>query len=278
MPVPASINDLSTTASSNSPAGSETPQDGDNYLRTLSSFIAELRDKLNGTDDGVSLDDATLNGTTTVTGHLIGTTALFAGFVEVEDLQVNSTAQVSTLNVLGNLTVDQDVQISDDLTVTDNVTIGGFLVIAEGLSVGNTDSASTTRLDHYLEDTFTPGAAFGGGTTGITYNANTGGNYTRTGDRVSVDLRVRLSSKGSSSGSATITGLPIAAASTGPAQQALSVYCSSMTGLTGAVKAITNTGSTNISLVQSSSSGDIPITEVVFTNSADIYVTGVYRV
>lgn len=49
MPVPSSINSLSTTASSNSPAGSETPADGDNYIRTLSAFIATLRDQLNGT-------------------------------------------------------------------------------------------------------------------------------------------------------------------------------------------------------------------------------------
>lgn len=44
MPVPASINDLSTTAGNNSPAGSESPTTTDDYLRTLSAFIALLRD------------------------------------------------------------------------------------------------------------------------------------------------------------------------------------------------------------------------------------------
>ena len=45
MPVPASINDLSTTAGSNSPAGGENPfPDLDNHLRALASFIAVLRD------------------------------------------------------------------------------------------------------------------------------------------------------------------------------------------------------------------------------------------
>lgn len=42
MPVPSLVTDLSTTASSNSPAGSETPADGDNYLRALSAFIAQI--------------------------------------------------------------------------------------------------------------------------------------------------------------------------------------------------------------------------------------------
>jgi hypothetical protein len=44
MPIPASINDLSTTAGSNSPAGSESPSLIDDYLRTYASYIAQLRD------------------------------------------------------------------------------------------------------------------------------------------------------------------------------------------------------------------------------------------
>lgn len=45
MPVPASINDLSTTAASNSPGGGENPfPDLDNHIRAAYSFIAALRD------------------------------------------------------------------------------------------------------------------------------------------------------------------------------------------------------------------------------------------
>lgn len=44
MPVPASINDLSTVPGSNSPPGSESPGLIDDYLRTHASFIATLRD------------------------------------------------------------------------------------------------------------------------------------------------------------------------------------------------------------------------------------------
>jgi hypothetical protein len=45
MPVPATIDDLSTTESSNFPAGTETPKSADNYLRAHASFIAQLRDE-----------------------------------------------------------------------------------------------------------------------------------------------------------------------------------------------------------------------------------------
>lgn len=44
MPVPTSINDLSTTASLNSPAGSESPAILDDIQRAHASFIASLRD------------------------------------------------------------------------------------------------------------------------------------------------------------------------------------------------------------------------------------------
>ncbi|WP_393922888.1 hypothetical protein [Pseudomonas fluorescens] len=44
MPLPSSINDLSTSAGSNSPAGSESPSTIDDYLRVYASYIAQLRD------------------------------------------------------------------------------------------------------------------------------------------------------------------------------------------------------------------------------------------
>lgn len=44
MPVPTLISELSQTAGSNSPAGSESPTSADDYLRTYASFIATLRD------------------------------------------------------------------------------------------------------------------------------------------------------------------------------------------------------------------------------------------
>lgn len=72
MPVPSTINDLSTTAGSNYPSGSETPTEGDNYLRTLSSFIALLRDKLNGTSATGTIKDATHSGNPA--GTILGST------------------------------------------------------------------------------------------------------------------------------------------------------------------------------------------------------------
>lgn len=72
MPIPSSINDLSTTASSNSPAGGDSPGDGDDFIRALSSFVALLRDKLNGTSATGTVKQPVFDGT--ATGSLIGAT------------------------------------------------------------------------------------------------------------------------------------------------------------------------------------------------------------
>lgn len=72
MPVPSTINDLSTTAGSNSPAGSDSPATIDDHIRALAAFIAQLRDRPQPSAFGLTLiDDAdaataqqTLGGTT----------------------------------------------------------------------------------------------------------------------------------------------------------------------------------------------------------------------
>jgi len=87
MPLPSSINDLSTTAGSNSPSGSESPSTIDDYLRTYASYIALLRDQrvsvnettqtiasATTTDIGAATSNVVIiSGTTTITG--LGTVA-----------------------------------------------------------------------------------------------------------------------------------------------------------------------------------------------------------
>ena len=68
-------------------------------------------------------------------------------------------------------------------------------------------SATSELLDHYEEGDWTPVLSFGGGTTGISYS-NRDGSYVRIGRQVTLNWTIQLSSKGSSTGSAIITGLP----------------------------------------------------------------------
>ena len=99
-----------------------------------------------------------------------------------------------------------------------NVTVSaGNLVIgtaAKGINfTANTNALGMTSelLNWYEEGTWTPTLSFGGATTGITYGTQFG-QYTRIGRQVTLVAKVVLTSKGSATGLAAITGLPFNAA------------------------------------------------------------------
>lgn len=72
MPVPSSINDIFTTAGSNPPGGGETPGEGDNHLRAAYSFIAALRDVLNGASSTTAaVQTLVVSGAATFNGNVV---------------------------------------------------------------------------------------------------------------------------------------------------------------------------------------------------------------
>jgi hypothetical protein len=144
MPVPASINDLSTTAGSNSPAGSETPTEGDNYIRTHASFIALLRDKLNGTSDTGTVKNATFSGTMagaaswvglqTFAGGIAGSN--FAGTTYTPTLTSVSNVSSTTAYPCQYMRVGTSVTVSGHLTV-DPTTDGSAVVVGISLPIAS---------------------------------------------------------------------------------------------------------------------------------------------
>ncbi len=85
------------------------------------------------------------------------------------------------------------------------------------------DSTSTTTgltfdgtnfLKNYVEaGSWTPAITFGGGSTGITYTSRSG-EYTRVGNMIFFAFNIIMSAKGSSTGIAAVSGLPVASAGT----------------------------------------------------------------
>jgi hypothetical protein len=159
MPVPASINDLSTTVGSNSPSGSESPGDGDNYIRSLSAFIATLRDKLNGTSDTGTLKNATFSGTmagaaawaalqTFAAGIKLGTGSTLANYVTgtftpvVEGTGTAGTGTYTTQS--GTYTrIGNRVFVSFKVAWSAHTGVGNLFIT--GLPV--TGASATARLD-----------------------------------------------------------------------------------------------------------------------------------
>jgi hypothetical protein len=77
---------------------------------------------------------------------------------------------------------------------------------ADGLKFG-ADTAAANALDDYEEGDWTPTILFGGAAVGVTYTSQVG-KYTKIGRQVTVSCHLVLSSKGSSTGAATMGGLP----------------------------------------------------------------------
>ena len=122
----------------------------------------------------------------------------------ISDGTVNSSIQQVThlyLNSGGNSATFGDVvfRTKNSFTEMARFTQNGLCF--------NGDTAAANALDDYEEGTWTMGVTFGGLSVGVTYGANTGA-YTKIGRQVTVNGILVLTSKGSSTGDARITGLP----------------------------------------------------------------------
>ena len=148
-----------------------------------------------------------------------------------------------------------------------------MMTAAKGINfTANTPAAGMTSqlLNWYEEGTWTPVLRFGGGTTGITYTTQQG-RYTRIGRTVTIRFEITLSSKGSSTGEADITGLPFSAANL----NAMSVYLYSNFLLTYKVGIAYCNGST---INEIAANGTAAFTDVQFTNTSRFWATCTYQV
>lgn len=131
-----------------------------------------------------------------------------------------------------------------------------------------------TALDTYTSGgTWTPAIQFGGASVGITYAARSA-SYSRIGNIVTFTLSIELSNKGSSTGAATITGLPFNPAST-------TIWAISANALTfsGMVNARNPSGVSTISLDNWASAGSRSVlTDTAFSNSTFVQISGSYLV
>ena len=139
MPVPATIDDLSTTASSNSPAGSETPTEGDNYIRTLSAFIALLRDKLDGSSNTGTITNATFSGTM----------AGAASWAALQSFAAGISVSSSSGNVLSGTYTPTTTAVSNVTSVSPNglfkyVRVQNTVNVTGRLTITTTSTGSTT--------------------------------------------------------------------------------------------------------------------------------------
>lgn len=137
--------------------------------------------------------------------------------------------------------------------------------------------AGGTALSSYVEGTFTPVLAFGGASTGITYSTQVG-KYTRIGNIIYFSIGIALSSKGSSTGGATITGLPVNSGGTVLPAGSIEVQTGiTFTALYTFAGLNVSSSPTQINLLQfGSGQSEASLADTAFTNSSSFRITGFY--
>jgi len=146
----------------------------------------------------------------------------------------------------------------------------------DGLKFGS-DTAAANALDDYEEGTWTIVITFGGASVGVTTLNNTG-TYTKIGRKVTVNGRLSLTSKGSSSGNAEISGLPFTIGNTQSNYSAASFRLANIS-FANAVQAFGVIGGTSIALEEITEAGsDSALTNADFVNTSDIMLSFTYFV
>ena len=157
-----------------------------------------------------------------------------------------------------------------------NVYLGG------GVYLGGT--ATANKLDDYKEGTWTPTLKFSSGQVGITYAGAAGtvyrnGHYTKIGRVVTFSFRIILTSKGTSVGDATISGLPYDA-NGGLGNYGSAMYSFANNFLIPLRPTITIDSSSSIirlRFVNSPNGNYGNVTNSDFNNNSDIILTGTYQ-
>lgn len=134
-----------------------------------------------------------------------------------------------------------------------------------------------TSLAAYTEGTWTPTVEFGGNSTGMTYSRRAGA-YTKIGDIVCVMADITLSAKGSSTGTLTVTGLPVATGGVGTTFT-LDLGSSTWTGFTAGMIGRASSGGTGVSFRAQTTSGQgttTAVTDANATNTSVLNFSGCY--
>jgi hypothetical protein len=160
------------------------------------------------------------------------------------------------------------------------ISSAGVVELAQGqikFPATQVPSADPNTLDDYEEGTFNFGISFGGVDTGITYTDRTGA-YTKIGNKVTVTGAIVLSSKGSATGSARLTGLPFTVFNNLKNFSAISLWYSGVS-FVGQFQGYGEVNTTRVPLEQINESGTASsLADTNFANTSSIIIQLTYFV
>lgn len=200
----------------------------------------------------------------TATVNTIGTDAInFSQFTA--SLPVGVTAGGTGLT---STTINQLLYSSS------NNVLAGLATANNAMLTTNSSGVPSFGQTFITNTAFTPVLTFGGASTGITYSVQYG-NYTQIGNIVFYAFQITLSSKGSSTGVAAFTGLPVTVgdSTAGSASFAPILQYSNIT-VVGNLTAAPHAGSTRVDIIDTNGTHQLDNTN--FADNTNIIGVGFY--
>ena len=172
-------------------------------------------------------------------------------------------------NITAGTTRDDAINLGSSGVRFKDLYLGGSVYL------GGTTSANA--LDDYEEGTWTMGISFDNASVGVSYLSNTG-TYTKIGRKVTVTGYINLSNKGTSTGTARITGLPFSVPNSAAYYSAPSLWFDNVS-FANQFQAHGQTNTTVIILQEITEAGTVTsLTDANFANNSDIILSFTYFV
>jgi hypothetical protein len=278
---------------------SDGTEDGKIILKTMVDGTARSRIEIDHTDVVINQDSIDSNfrvesnnqagmlfvdagndrvGIGTVSPSVLLDLESTAPVIRFTDSDATGTPECEVSGAGGDITIraDRDNEKSSSIIGFEVDGSEKMRILSTGGITFNGDTATANALDDYEEGNFTPVLDFGGGTTGIAYNTQIG-RYTKIGRLVQVNITIYLSSKGSSTGVAKITGLPFA---TGGTQFTAHSYDDRVSGGAVKIQLYNNGNSTQLQLFEADDDqvNNSQIQQDSFSNTAFLIISMQYYV
>jgi hypothetical protein len=263
-----------------------TPQDTyDSLIKVtdngpLSGTLKRITDGL-GNDSALSLSTgaASITGTLAVSSSVTLENGTIGGTdaIAISAINTNTNGTTFALNSAGSVGIMTFLTASAERM---RITSDGYVRLAA--SAGgiqfNGDTAAANALDDYEEGTWTPSISFGGAAVGVTLNAANAASYTKIGRQVTVNGYLILTSKGSSTGTARLTGLPFTVANTNGTYSAATLRFQGIT-FTNQFQGFANVNTTTVEFEEITLLGAVTnITNADFANNSQIIFSLTYFV
>jgi len=261
---------------------------GKRYRLTADVYIPSGQSNVDGFRIGVLGDDDLF---------VVSDTPTLDSWVRVDSEAVASNASLLIYPMDGGVKTFQDSGGDDvlylrNLKVTQLGTLADFRAerfdsstsklydLSDNAFVGTGTSVSLTGREQpvYETGTWSPSVSFGGGSTGVATSIASGF-YTRIGNLCHISCNLTLTSKGSDTGTAVITGLPFTAGSVSNQNGSIrAVYAANMAGLTSGIEGRTTDSSTDVRLQDWGAAGVAVLDDTNFTNTTSIRLGGWYQI